>query len=75
MLLLEKGLAGKDPFWQHFIILGFLGAMTTFSAFSLETLALFESGRPLAAVLYIFASIFLCLTGAFLGILLARLLA
>lgn len=50
-----------------FLIVGLLGGFTTFSAFSLETLQLFNSGRLAAAGGYIVASIGLCLLGVWLG--------
>jgi fluoride exporter len=37
------------PQWRLFIITGFLGGLTTFSAFSAEVVALLQHGRMLAA--------------------------
>lgn len=50
-----------------FLIVGVLGGFTTFSAFSLETLLLINSGRIIVAVSYAFASIGFCLLGVWLG--------
>ncbi len=36
---------GLDPMWRLAIVTGLLGALTTFSTFSLETVALLQSGR------------------------------
>lgn len=54
------------------ILTGGLGAYTTFSTFSVETLNLFETGEPLKAVLYVGGSVALCLIGVFLGAYLSR---
>lgn len=40
------------------VTIGFLGAFSTFSAFSIETLLLLEAGHSVIALLYVFASIF-----------------
>ncbi len=52
---------------KSFLIVGLLGGFTTFSAFSLETLQLLNSGRLAAAGGYIMASVGLCLMGVWLG--------
>ncbi len=36
---------GLDPAWRLVLVTGFLGALTTFSTFSIETVALLQSGR------------------------------
>ncbi|MCY4260442.1 MAG: fluoride efflux transporter CrcB [Rhodobacteraceae bacterium] len=55
-----------------FLMIGFLGGYTTFSAFSLDVWHLIESGRIGLAVLYIALSTILALTFLVLGLLLAR---
>lgn len=54
------------------ILVGFLGAYTTFSTFSLETLVLFEEGSVLKAALNVFLSVILCLAAVWVGAILGR---
>lgn len=58
--------------WRGLIIVGFLGAMTTFSTFSLDALLLFEQGHYNTALFYILSSVVLCLFAAFAGMQVAR---
>ena len=54
------------------ITIGLLGAFTTFSAFSIETINLIESGEILKAGLNILFSVTLCVVGCWLGMNLSR---
>ena len=58
--------------WRPLFAVGFLGAMTTFSAFSLDTLLLFQQGHYNTALFYIFSSVIACLFAAYAGIQLTR---
>jgi CrcB protein len=55
--------------WGRYLLMtGMLGGFTTFSAFSLETVALVEAGRPLAAGAYVLASVTVCIVAAWIGL-------
>ena len=58
--------------YRHLLITGFLGALTTFSTFSLETLLLIEQGHYNTALFNVLSSVILCLGSAYLGISLAK---
>lgn len=51
---------------------GVLGGFTTFSAFSLDALKLWQGGQVLPALAYVFASVTLSLMAVALGAVLAR---
>jgi len=55
-----------------FVMAGILGGFTTFSAFSLDALKLFEAGRIAAAGGYVIASVVLSILALCFGIALAR---
>lgn len=56
-----------DTTTRQFVMLGILGGYTTFSSFSLQTLALMNDGEWLYAGLNIGASVVLCLLAVWLG--------
>jgi fluoride exporter len=58
--------------WRAALLIGLLGAFTTFSTFSFETLALIENGELLKAVANIVLSVLLCLAATWLGLSLGR---
>ncbi|MEE4381552.1 MAG: fluoride efflux transporter CrcB [Pseudomonadales bacterium] len=61
--------------WESVATVGFLGAFTTFSTFSLETVLLLQGGRAGAALAYAGASVGACVAGCAAGMRLARLFA
>jgi len=61
-----------SPEVRAVLLVGFLGAFTTFSTFSIETITLIEQGYLLKAVGNILASVILCVMAAWLGLQLAR---
>lgn len=60
------------PEFRALVMVGFLGAFTTFSTFSLETVGLLEEGRVMAAGAYILSSVILCVMATFTGIMIAK---
>ena len=58
--------------WRAGLMIGLLGAFTTFSTFSIETLNLLESGEQLKASMNILLSVTLCILGCWLGMVVGR---
>ncbi len=56
-----------SPAWRLFAVTGFLGALTTFSTFSAESLALVQRGELGAAVLHSAVHLLGCLAAAAFG--------
>ena len=54
------------------VLVGFLGAFTTFSTFSMETLTLIETGYLGKAFLNMAASLLLCVLACWIGVRLGR---
>ena len=58
---------------KTFILMGFLGGFTTFSAFSLDFLRLFLATQYWQAIIYAFSSMFFSLLAIFIGYYLVKL--
>lgn len=77
LITLIASLSGPDgrlylsPAARQFMLLGVLGGFTTFSSFSIQTLALAQDGEWLRAWGNVIGSVVLCLSGAWLGHMLA----
>lgn len=70
VVLLEKLMLSVE--WRLGLTVGLIGAFTTFSTFSIETLLLIEEGYLIKAALNIVLSVALCLCAAWLGMGLGR---
>ncbi|QQA43357.1 fluoride efflux transporter CrcB [Pelagovum pacificum] len=66
--LARRGLAHLNPF----LMTGVLGGFTTFSAFSLEAVTLYERGAVGQAAVYVIGSVVLSIGTLILGLTLAR---
>jgi len=62
------------PYWRGVVTIGFLGAFTTFSTFSMDVIGLLEQGSLSQAFLYVLSSVLVCIIAAWLGLSLAKLL-
>lgn len=61
-----------NPEIRAFVLIGLLGAFTTFSTFSLETFNLIEAGELIKALANIALSVLVCLFATWIGIMIAR---
>ena len=66
------GRAGLAEEVQVFLIVGFLGSLTTFSTFSLETVVLWQEGLGVAALLNAVGGVALGLVCVWIGLFLGR---
>ena len=71
VLVVERQIIHPD--WRGVLMVGFLGAFTTFSTFSLETISLMEAGHIVHALVYMLGSAILCVVMAGTAIQLTRL--
>tara|TARA_B100000902_G_C26920092_1_gene721245 strand:- start:147 stop:518 length:372 start_codon:yes stop_codon:yes gene_type:complete len=59
---------------RSLLMIGFIGAFTTFSAFSLDALGLWQNGYVIMSLIYVFATVILCLVAISSAIWLTRLM-
>ena len=70
ILLLERVSLSME--WRAALQIGLLGAFTTFSTFSIETLLLIENGELTRAAANIVLSVVLCLAAVWAGVIIGR---
>jgi len=70
VFMLERTVAAAE--WRAALLVGLLGAFTTFSTFSIETVTLIEEGEFVNAAGNVFFSVVLCLAATWIGIQVAR---
>jgi CrcB protein len=71
VIIVEKG--GLPEQARHLLMIGFLGAFTTFSTFSLDAISLWQNGGQLMALTYVISSVVFCLIAIIFAIWLTRL--
>ena len=71
VIIAEKAML--PPVMRSMLMVGFLGAFTTFSTFSLDALGLWQNGHLLMALVYALGTVVLCLAAVGLGVWLTRL--
>ena len=69
-------LARTSPAWQAdarlFVAVGIFGGFTTFSSFSLDTIALIERGEIGPALIYVLVSVVVAIVALYGGLVLMR---
>lgn len=66
VLIVEKGLWSHQ--WRIILMTGFLGALTTFSTFSIESVALLQRGQWWLAASYVGTSVVGSLAACYIGL-------
>lgn len=70
ILFLER--MSVSPEWRAAMLVGFLGAFTTFSTFSIETLNLIEQADYMKAGVNMIVSVMACLLACWVGVIIGR---
>jgi len=70
VLITERSEVGLEM--RGLVSVGFLGAFTTFSTFSMDTIGLLEQGQISSAITYVLSSVLVCIIAAGLGLMFSR---
>ena len=73
MVVTER--AGLSPTLRPLVGVGFLGAFTTYSTYSLDAWRLLEQGQPVWAVSYLLGTLVLCIAATGAGLMVGRALS
>lgn len=73
IILVER--LALDPLLKLGVFVGFLGAFTTFSTFSMDTLGLFEQGQHIRAITNMFVSVAFSVCAVWLGVVIGKTLS
>lgn len=65
--------SGLSPYWRGLVGVGFLGAFTTYSTYSLDALQMLERGEFTLALVYLLGTVVVCVSAVWLGLTLGRL--
>lgn len=57
-----------ESYGRNLLVFGFLGAFTTFSAFSMDTIELAQAGKLHVAFVYATLTVFACLAATYTGL-------
>ena len=72
VVIVERAVLSAEM--RSLLMIGFIGAFTTFSAFSLDALGLWQNGHVLMSVIYMITTVILCLVAISTAIWLTRLM-
>jgi CrcB protein len=72
VLVAERG--HLSPEWRSLVTVGFLGAFTTYSTYSLDALGLLQQGAIGEALLYLLGTMLVCLLAVYAGVQLTRII-
>ena len=64
---IDHGRFALSPMWRNLIFTGLLGGFTTFSTFSVQTIALVKFGQPALALWNVLGSVATCLAACAAG--------